>query len=168
MVQFSTNSKMYLNSLMTVLTMFLLSNIGYSAESKFNNITQQLDEIKQILIAPKQNQFAVLLSLKVEDTFKLDSVSLSMNNKQIKTYLYTSNENTVLKKGGVQKIYIGDLKSGNHRLTANLIASDSTNTPFKITTELNFEKSDSATFIELLISKSKQQELPDFTLNVRE
>ena len=50
--------------------------------------------------------------------FALDSVTVKIDNKEVKNYLYTAREADALLKGGVQQIYLGNLKVGKHELVA--------------------------------------------------
>jgi len=45
-------------------------------------------------------------------------VTIKIDNKQVKNYLYTAREADALLKGGVQQIYLGNLKVGKHELVA--------------------------------------------------
>ena len=68
------------------------------------------------LLFPANTQVAVFVSMDVGDFFALDSISLKIDNREVSSYLYTPREAAALVKGGVQRLYVGNLKAGSVRL----------------------------------------------------
>jgi hypothetical protein len=56
------------------------------------------------------------VSLAGQETFRLDSVEIQLDGKPVAYHLYTFKELEALQKGGVQRIYTGNIRSGEHDL----------------------------------------------------
>jgi hypothetical protein len=50
------------------------------------------------------------------DAFRLDAVRLQINGQLVAHYIYSFKELDALRKGGVQRIYVGNLPTGEHQL----------------------------------------------------
>ncbi len=82
------------------------------------DLNKDLFVLEEELLFPANTQVAVYVSMDVGTFFALDSVTVKIDNKQVKNYLYTAREADALLKGGVQQIYLGNLKVGKHELVA--------------------------------------------------
>ena len=82
------------------------------------DLNRDLFVLEEELLFPANTQVAVFLSMDVGDFFALDSVQLKIDQKEVINYLYTPREVEALLKGGVQRLYLGNLKVGKHELVA--------------------------------------------------
>jgi len=82
------------------------------------DLNKDLFLLEEELLFPSNTQVAVFVSMDVGDFFGLDSVEIKLDNKNVTNYLYTEREASALVKGGVQRIYVGNLKAGQHELVA--------------------------------------------------
>src|SRR4029077_17567689 len=82
------------------------------------DLNKDLSILEGELLFPANTQVAVFLSMDVGDFFGLDSVQLKIDQKEVINYLYTPREVDALLKGGVQRLYIGNLKVGQHEIVA--------------------------------------------------
>ncbi len=78
------------------------------------DLNRDLFVLEEELLFPANTQVAVYVSMDVGEFFGLDSISLKIDNKEVTNYLYTPREVDALLKGGVQRLYLGNLKVGNH------------------------------------------------------
>ena len=76
------------------------------------SLNRDLFILEEDLLFPPNTQFSVFLSMDAGALFGLDSVQLKINDKNIANHLYTERELAALKRGGVQRLYIGNLPSG--------------------------------------------------------
>lgn len=76
----------------------------------------ELNQLEEKLLYPSNTQIAVFISLASGETFRLDSVEIRLDGRPVARYLYTFNELEALQKGGVQRIYTGNVRSGEHDL----------------------------------------------------
>lgn len=84
-------------------------------------IAAELNHLEERLLYPSNTQVAVFVSLKADDEFLLDSLALSMNGEAVAYHLYSYKELEALKKGGVQRIYTGNLSSGKHEVQVTML-----------------------------------------------
>ena len=73
--------------------------------------------------------------------FALDTVELRMDDKQVTKYLYTPREAEALLKGGVQRLYLGNLRVGGHELVALFTGKGPNGQDYSRGAQLKFEKS---------------------------
>ena len=80
------------------------------------SIAAELNQLEEKLLYPSNTQVAVFVSLAGQETFRLDSVEIQLDGKPVAYHLYTFKELEALQKGGVQRIYTGNIRSGEHDL----------------------------------------------------
>src|SRR5215831_4765267 len=79
-------------------------------------LNRDLMVLEEELLFPANTQIAVFVSMDVGKLFSLESLKVKLDDKDVTNYLYTPNEVQALHRGGVQRIYIGSLKAGEHQL----------------------------------------------------
>ncbi len=84
-------------------------------------IAAELNQLEEKLLYPSNTQVAVFVSLAGGETFRLDSVEIQLDGKPVAHHLYTFKELEALRKGGVQRIYTGNVRSGEHDLQVRLL-----------------------------------------------
>jgi len=131
-------------------------------------LNRDLFILEEDLLFSANTQVSVFLSMDTDDLFKLDSVQLKLDDKIVSNYLYTEREINALKQGGVQRLYIGNLTSGKHELTAFFIGKGPSNRNYKRATTKTIEKSDDAKYVELKIIGDASKEQPSFVVKVWE
>ncbi len=77
-------------------------------------IAAELTQLEEKLLYPSNTQVAVFVSLASGETFRLDSVEIRLDGEPVAHHLYTFKELEALRKGGVQRIYTGNVRSGEH------------------------------------------------------
>ncbi len=82
------------------------------------DLNKDLFVLEEELLFPANTQVAVFVSMDVGEFFALDNVTLKIDQKEVANYLYTPREAEALLKGGVHRIYLGNLKVGEHELVA--------------------------------------------------
>ena len=73
------------------------------------DLNKDLFKLEEELLYPASTQVAVFLSVDVGTFFALDSVTLKVDDKEVTNYLYTDREVQALHRGGVQRLYLGNL-----------------------------------------------------------
>ena len=84
-------------------------------------IAAELNQLEEKLLYPSNTQVAVFVSLGGRETFRLDSVEIRLDGTPVAHHLYTFKELEALQKGGVQRIYTGNVRSGEHNLQVSVI-----------------------------------------------
>ncbi len=128
------------------------------------DLNRDLFVLEEELLFPANTQVAVYLSMDVGEFFALDSVTLKIDNKEVTNYLYTPREVDALLKGGVQRLYLGNLKVGNHELVAFFSGKGPDNRDYRRGASLKFDKSIGAKYLELKIEDLQRKMQPEFQI----
>jgi hypothetical protein len=126
------------------------------------DLNRELFTLEEELLFPANTQIAVFVSMDVGTFFSLDTLTLKVDDKEVASYLYTEREAEALLKGGVQRVYIGNLKVGNHELVAFFTGKGPNVRDYKRGTSVQFEKGVGAKYLELKISDKQRKEQPEF------
>jgi hypothetical protein len=127
-------------------------------------LNRDLFVLEEELLFPANTQVAVFLSMDVGTFFALDTVELRMDDKQVAKYLYTPKEAEALLKGGVQRLYLGNLRLGGHELVALFTGKGPTGMDYSRGAQLKFEKAVGAKYLELKISDKQRKLQPEFEI----
>ena len=128
------------------------------------DLNRDLFILEEELLFPANTQVAVFLGVDVGNFFGLDSVQLKIDNKEVINYLYTPREVEALLKGGVQRLYLGNLKVGQHELVAFFSGKGPNERPYKRGASIKFEKGIGAKYLELKINDRQRKLQPEFEI----
>jgi hypothetical protein len=126
------------------------------------DLNRELFVLEEELLYPADTQVAVFVSMDVGTFFGLDTVTLKVDNKEVANYLYTARETQALLKGGVQRMYVGNLKVGEHELVAFFTGKGPNQRDYTRGATLKFSKGVGAKYLELKISDKQVKEQPEF------
>lgn len=127
-------------------------------------LNRDLFLLEEELLFPSSTQLAVFLSLDVGEFFALDSVQLKVDDKVVSNYLYTEREVHALHRGGVQRLYMGNIKSGEHELVAIFTGKGPNGRDYRRGASHVITKSLGPKFVELKIVDLESKEQPDFEI----
>jgi hypothetical protein len=125
-------------------------------------LNRDLFILEEELLFPSNTQIAVFLSLDVGEFFALDAVKLSVDGVVVTNYLYTDRQLDALHRGGVQRLHIGNLKSGQHEIVAVFTGKGPHGRDYRRGTTLIIEKTNQAKHLELKITDSEALQQPEF------
>ncbi len=128
------------------------------------DLNKDLFVLEEELLFPANTQVAVYVSMDVGTFFALDSVTVKIDNKEVKNYLYTAREADSLLKGGVQQIYLGNLKVGKHEMVAFFTGKGPMERDYRRGATINFDKGVGAKYLELKITDKVPKHQPEFTI----
>ena len=128
------------------------------------DLNRDLFKLEEELLYPSSTQVAVFLSVDVGTFFALDSVELKLDDKDVTDYLYTEREVQALHRGGVQRLYLGNLKAGEHELVAFFTGKGPHERDYRRGTSLRFDKTIGTKYIELKISDRAASLQPEFVV----
>jgi hypothetical protein len=128
------------------------------------DLNKDLFVLEEELLFPANTQVAVFVSLDVGDFFALDSITLKIDNRDVGNYLYTPREVAALLKGGVQRLYVGNLKSGQHELVALFNGKGPNERYYRRAANIRFEKGVGAKYLELKITDHQIAQQPEFEI----
>ena len=128
------------------------------------DLNKDLFMLEEELLFPANTQVAVFVSMDVGDFFALDSISLKIDSHEVSNYLYTPREVTALLKGGVQRLYVGNLRSGQHELIALFNGKGPHDRSYRRAASVRFEKGVGAKYLELKITDHERAQQPEFEI----
>ncbi len=129
-------------------------------------LNRDLMVLEEELLFPANTQVALFVSMDVGKLFLLDSVQIKLDDKLVTSYLYTPGEVTALHRGGVQRVYVGNLRAGEHTLVAFFTGGGPHERDYKRGATVKFEKSTDPKYIELQIKDSTGKLQPEFDVKV--
>jgi hypothetical protein len=128
------------------------------------DLNKELFVLEEELLFPANTQVAVFVSMDIGEFFALDSLTLKIDNKEVANYLYTPREAEALLKGGVHRVYLGNLKVGEHQLVAFFEGKGPNERDYKRGANLRFEKGVGAKYLELKITDRQRKGQPEFAI----
>jgi hypothetical protein len=132
------------------------------------SLNRDLFILEEDLLFPPNTQFSVFLSMDAGALFSLDSVQLKINDTNIANHLYTERELAALKRGGVQRLYIGNLPSGEHEIVAIFTGLGPKGRDYRRGESVVIEKTTEPQFVEFMIADDTSKEQPQFDVRVWE
>ncbi len=129
-------------------------------------LNRDLLVLEEELLFPANTQVAVFVSMDVGELFALDSVQIRLDDKLVSTYLYTPLEVSALHRGGVQRVYLGNLKAGSHEIVAFFTGKGPHDRDYKRGTTIKFDKTTEPKYIELQIKDVQQKLQPEFNVKI--
>lgn len=127
-------------------------------------LNKDLFILEEDLLYPANTQVAVYVSLDVGYLFSLDAVKLTIDGDVVANYLYTERQVDALQRGGIQRLYTGNIKSGKHDVVAVFTGRGPHGRDFRRATNLQFSKGPAAKNIELKIIDSTAKQQPEFAV----
>ncbi len=119
--------------------------------------------LEEELLYPASSQIAIYLSMDLGTFFALDSVKVEIDNQLITSELYSDKQTQALFRGGVQRLYLGNLKTGEHEVSA-IFTGRGPNKDFKRGAKLVINKTAEPMVLELRIQDSESQMQPKFDI----
>ena len=136
------------------------------AKSDVIKLNRDLLVLEEELLFPASTQVALFVSMDVGTLFELDSVQIKLDDKVIASHLYTPLEVQALHRGGVQRAFVGNLRSGTHEIIATFTGKGPHDRDYKRGTTIKFDKGTEPKYIELRIKDSAGKLQPEFEVKV--
>lgn len=116
------------------------------------SIAAELSQLEEKLLYPSGTQVAVFIALAKEDRMRLDAVQLRIDGQLVAHYIYSAKELEALHKGGVQRIYVGNVSTGDHKLDVLVDGELEGNKDFSQTNSFTFSKEVKPKLLELTLA----------------
>ncbi len=125
------------------------------------NLSTELARLEEKLLFPSNTQVSLFVSMHKGDDFRLDSVQLKLDDKVVAQHLYTFRELEALQMGGVQRLYTGNISTGEHELVVSYIGKAPAGGEYKRSGTYRVSKDVGPKFVEIKISgpESTEQDL---------
>jgi hypothetical protein len=103
-------------------------------------IAAELSRLEEKLLYPSNTQVAVFVALAAGDTMRLDAVKIQIDGQPVAHYIYSFKELDALRKGGVQRIYAGNVTTGQHQIEVSVSGKLPDGEDYDRTERFAFEK----------------------------
>ena len=104
------------------------------------NIASELNTLEERLLFPSHTQVSLFVSIAESEDFRLDAVRIEINGELAMHHIYSFKELDALQNGGVQKIYTGNLTTGEHDLNVTMIGKLKNGNDFSEAGSFSFSK----------------------------
>ncbi|MBT8077213.1 MAG: hypothetical protein KJO31_01495 [Gammaproteobacteria bacterium] len=104
------------------------------------SIASELSDLEERLLYPSNTQMAVFVSIPEKEAFRLDAVKLEIDGQLATHHIYSFKELEALQKGGVQRIYTGNVPTGDHQLDVTVIGKLKNGDDFSESGSFSFAK----------------------------
>jgi hypothetical protein len=94
-------------------------------------IATELNQLEEKLLYPSDTQIAIFVSVAKGEKFRLDAVDIALDGKSAAHHLYTFKELEALQKGGIQRVYAGNVRTGEHALHVTVIGKSEGGSDFQ-------------------------------------
>ncbi len=84
------------------------------------SIAAELSQLEERLLYPSNTHLAVFVSLAPGETFRLDAVQVQIDGEAVAHHIYSFKELEALQKGSVQRIYTGNVATGQHEIEVSV------------------------------------------------
>jgi hypothetical protein len=116
------------------------------------SIAAELNQLEEKLLYPSGTQVAIFVALAKGDELRLDAVRLQIDGQLVAHYIYSAKELEALRKGGVQRIYVGNVATGDHKLNVLVDGKLKSGGDFNRTEHFTFRKEVKPKLVELTVA----------------
>ena len=104
------------------------------------SIAAELNGLEERLLYPSNSQVAVFIDLADGKEFRLDSIQIQLDGNLIAHHIYSYKELEALQKGGVQRIFNGNIATGQHQLEVSVAGKHDSGKDFSSVESFTFSK----------------------------
>lgn len=115
-------------------------------------IAAELGRLEEKLLYPSNTQVAVFVSLAQQQGFQPDSIQIQIDGELVAHHIYSFKELEALQKGGVQRLYTGNVPTGEHRLDVT-VAGSVGGSDVASTESFTFQKAAEPKLVELRLAE---------------
>ena len=116
------------------------------------SIAAELNQLEEKLLYPSDTHLAVFVSMAHGETLRLDAVQIHIDGQLATHYIYSFKELEALRKGGVQRIYVGNVATGDHQLNVLVDGKLKSGGDFNRTEHFTFHKEVKPKLVELTVA----------------
>ena len=127
-------------------------------------LNRDLFLLEEELLFPANSQVAFFVSMDIGEYFELDSINLKIDGKEVANYLYTEREVGALVRGGVHRLHMANLKTGDHELVAVFTGKGPHTRDYRRGATITFNKGIGAKYLELEITDRVSKQQPEFEI----
>jgi hypothetical protein len=123
-------------------------------------MSAEMSQLEEKLLYPSGTQVSIFVALTKGDTMRLDAVRLQIDGQLVAHYIYSAKELQALRKGGVQRIYVGNVSTGDHKLDVLVDGKLEGGADFSRTGEFTFRKEVKPKLVGLTLAGPRSSNIP--------
>jgi hypothetical protein len=124
------------------------------------SIAEELNRLEEKLLFPSGTQVAIFVALTKGDQMRLDAVRLQIDGQLVAHHIYSFKELEALRKGGVQRLYVGNVATGDHQLEVLVDGKLDGGADFSRTERFTFRKEVKPKLVELTLAGPRSGSTP--------
>ena len=117
------------------------------------NIASDLNTLEERLLFPTHTQVSLFVAIAADEEFRLDAVEIEIDGELATHHIYSFKELEALQSGGVQRIYTGNLTTGDHQLNVTMVGKLRNGNEFRESGSFVIEKGVKPTALGITLSK---------------
>jgi hypothetical protein len=121
------------------------------------SIAAELARLEERLLYPSNTHLAVFIALAARDTLRLDAVQIQIDGQAVAHSIYSFKELEALQKGGVQRIYTGNVATGEHQMEVTITGKLDTGKDYSRTERFAFSKGVEPKLLGVTLGSSELQ-----------
>jgi len=114
-------------------------------------ISSELLQLEEKLIYPSNTQVSVFVSVSPGKNIRMDYMDVAINGEGVMHHVYTHKELEALQSGGVQRLYTGNVRSGEHTLEVTLVGKTAGNDEYRESASYTFTKEKGPSLVEVTL-----------------
>lgn len=135
-----------------------------TAKKNLVDINSELLVLRETAQFPERSQVVVFLAMDKLPHFQLESVELQLDGRVMSNHSYTAHEKEAIQKGGLHRLYTGNVNAGSHTVKAVFKGKLSGVQEYSDSVSYNFKKADKSKVFTLGIYDFLQDSTPEMTI----
>jgi len=123
-------------------------------KSEVLDIAQELNRLEEKLLFPSGTQVTLFVALTQGEQMRLDAVRVQIDGQLVAHHIYSAKELEALRKGGVQRLYVGNVATGEHKLEVLVDGKLAGGADFTRTERFTFRKEVKPKLVSLTLASS--------------
>src|SRR5258707_12509303 len=123
-------------------------------------MSAELSQLEEKLLYPSGTQVAIFVELAKGDAMRLDAVRLQIDGQLVAHYIYSAKELQALRKAGVQRIYVGNVATGDRKLEVRVDGKLEGGAEFSRTEHFAFRKEVKPKLVGLTLAGTDSSNTP--------
>ncbi len=103
-------------------------------------IAAELDNLEERLLYPSGTQLALFVAFEEGQDVEIDAIAVAIDGQPATHHIYSFRELEALQKGGVQRIYTGNVPTGEHELSISVSGTHDDGEDFSVSENVRFDK----------------------------
>lgn len=124
-------------------------------------LNREISQLENELLFPSA-ETAVVVAVEAGSGIKVVDINLSINDKPVGYHFYNDQEFAALGKGGMHRLYAGNLPSGQHTLKAVITGYEPSGNDFQRTVTYTFTKGTQRKVVEIRAGVNASRTQGDF------